>query len=241
MEAILLTHDAQLGLAELVHKTYARLWPGHPLQFRVPYARATDSAAFAYLSAQPDCRMVASPSGAVKASMAALLDGVDDRDWVYWCIDDRFPITLDPAGVARIAAALDTLTPEVEEVKLLRWKEPLRRGRTTIAGAGFRAQAPGSRARGFWHHHFVRSGVLRAAFLGDDLAPDCAIYAVNARIQRDEQRVFHGTALVPRKPLLSLGEPVVDRRLTRNGRAWLERMGCEVPPYDDVDRDVVFS
>jgi hypothetical protein len=240
MEAILLSHDAQLGLAELVHKTYARLWRGHPFTFRVPCGHRVQGPALAYLSAQRDCRMISAPSSAIKATMAALLDGIDDRDWVYWCIDDRFPITLDPAGIGRIAAALDGLAPEVEEVKLLRWKEPLLRGRTTIAGSSFRAQAPGSRSRGFWHHHFVRSALLRSAFLREDLAADCAIGAINERIQRCEEHVCRGTALVARKPLLSLGEPVVERRLTRNGRAWLERMECEVPAYDAVDRDVVF-
>jgi hypothetical protein len=52
--------------------------------------------------------------------------------------------------------------------------------------------------------------------------------------------VFHGTALVPTRPLLSLGEPVVEGLLTRNGRDWLERMHCETPPYGTVERHVEF-
>jgi hypothetical protein len=240
MEAILLSHDRQLGLAELVHKTYAHLWPGHPFVFRVPFARASGSGAFTYLSAQRDCRMIAAPA-AVKGSMGALLEGIDDADWVFWCIDDRFPTRLDAVAAGRILADLDTLPEEVEEVKLLHWKEPLLEARTVIGATDFRSQAPGSRARGFWHHHFVRAGVLRAAFLGDDLAADCLIYAITARIKRRERFVFHGTAQVPGRSLLGLGEPLVEGRLTRNGRLWLKRMQCEVPPYRTVNRVVEFG
>jgi hypothetical protein len=239
VEAILLTHDAQLGLAELVHKTYAELWPGHPFVFRVPFAAATGSAAFAYLSAQDNSRMIESPAS-IKESMATLLDGIDSSEWVFWCIDDRFPIRVRRAPAARILEDLGTLPAEVEEVKLLHWQEPLIPGRTAIGGRRFRHQAPGSRARGFWHHHFVRAGVLRAAFLGDDLARDCRIYAVTERIKAREERVFHGTAVVPARPLLRLGEPLVEGLLTRNGREWLERMQCDVPRYGNVDRDVEF-
>lgn len=240
MEAILLTHDRQLGLAELVHKTYAHLWPGHPFVFRVPFARPSGSGAFAYLSAQRDCRMIASPA-AVKGSMGALLDGIDDAEWVFWCIDDRFATRLDAAAAARILADLDELPEEVEEVKLLHWKEPLLEARMTIGAAEFRGQAPGSRARGFWHHHFVRARVLRAAFLGDDLAPDCLIYAITERIKRRERCLFGGSAQVPVTALLGLGEPLVEGRLTRNGRLWLKRMQCEVPAYPKVNRVVEFG
>lgn len=239
MEAILLTHDRQLGLAELVHKTYAQLWPGHPFTFRVPFARATGSGAFSYLSAQPNCRMIASGAG-IKDSMAALLDGIDSSEWVFWCIDDRFPIRLDRAGAARIAEELGTVPDQVQEVKLLHWKEPLLEARMAIGGTDFRCQAAGSRARGFWHHHFVRAGLLRAVFLGEDVARDCPISTINELIKGRERLLFKGTAQVPGTALLSLGEPLVEGRLTRNGRRWLKLMRCDVPPYRRVNLDREF-
>ena len=52
---------------------------------------------------------------------------------------------------------------ELEEVKLLHWREPVLAGRMVIGGRRFRRQAPGTRARGFWHHHFVRAGELSRA------------------------------------------------------------------------------
>lgn len=224
----------------MVHKTYARLWPGHPFTFRVPFASATGSAAFAHLSAQGNCEMMQSPVS-IKDSMAVLLDGIASSEWVFWCIDDRFPVRVEAAAATRLAEDLGTLPRHVEEVKLLHWKEPLLAGRIAIGGRRFRCQAPGTRARGFWHHHFVRAAVLRAAFLGEDVARDCRIYAITERIKDREGLLFDGAAVVPTRPFLSLGEPLVEGLLTRNGREWLERMQCDAPRYGSVDRRVEFS
>lgn len=240
MEAILLTHDRQLGLAELVHKCYAQLWPGHPFIFRVPFSRAGDTGAFSYLSAQPNCRMIASAAG-IKDSMAALLGGIDSREWVFWCIDDRFPIWLDPARLAQVIPELGTVPDEVEEVKLLRWREPLLEERLVIGATDFRCQAPGSRAYGFWHHHFVRAGLLRAVFLGPEVASDCRILAINQLIKDGEAQLFDGVAQVPATALVGLGEPLVAGRLTRNGRRWLKLMQCDVPAYRRVNREIEFG
>jgi hypothetical protein len=125
-------------------------------------------------------------------------------------------------------------------VKLLHWREPLLDDAMAIGGTDFRCQAPGSRARGFWHHHFVRAGVLRAAFLGEDVAPHGLISIVNERIKASEQLVFGGTAYVPCRQLLSLGEPMIRGRLTRNGRTALKRMRCEAPSYKHVHKRVEF-
>jgi hypothetical protein len=83
--------------------------------------------------------------------------------------------------------------------------------------------------------------VLRAAFLGDDVARDCRISAITALIKDREALLFHGTAVVPSRPIVRLGEPLVEGRLTRNGREWLERMQCDPPDYEGVDRRVEFS
>jgi hypothetical protein len=179
-------------------------------------------------------------SASIKESMAVLLDGIDGSEWVFWCIDDRFPVRVKRAAATRLVEDLSRLPRHVEEVKLLHWREPLLAGRMVIGGRRFRRQAPGTRARGFWHHHFVRAGVLRAAFLGEDVARDCRIYAINERIKDREGLLFRGTAVVADRPLLSLGEPLVEGLLTCNGREWLARMQCDVPRYGSVDRHVEF-
>jgi hypothetical protein len=251
MFAMVLTHDAQLGLAELVHKRYSELWPDNGFTFRLPHNGAAPGPAFDYLREQPDCEIVPSGKG-IKASMAALLTGVPDDDWVYWCIDDRFPVHLDARALRSVQVALDDGPDDLEEVKLLPWREPIGGARRTLGGVTFAVQR-GQRERGFWHHHFARAGLLRRVFLRDGLAEDCRIDDVINTLLRPvpdarwtgrlrgrhvrrlppllDRAWFRGTALVPAVPLIRLAEPLVRGELTANGVAELRRLHCEVPAY----------
>ena len=260
MDAILLTHDVQLGLAELVHRAYAALWPDHPFTFRVPINGTASGQALSYLAAQPDCRLVPAPRS-IRESMLALLQGVPEEAWVFWCIDDRFPTVVSAEALADVVAGLGGLDGDdagrlgrVDEVKLLRWKEGITREPAVVGSVPYVVQAAGTRHRGFWHHHFVRAGTLRRVFGRADLEGSTAIRDVlgplhperrgrrweRARIAA-EAGLFGGRALVPRMPLVRLGEPLVTGRLTRNGREELHRRGCEVPPYPSIDRDMVYG
>jgi len=250
--ALLLTMDAQLGLAELVHKQYARLWPDNPLRFRIPWNGSEEGPALTYLADQPDCEMVRCPRG-IRASMGALLEGLTDSSWVFWCIDDRFPTWLDRRRLADVQIELSAAAPSWEEVKLLRWREPLAHQARILGGSSFLEQ-PRYRHWGFWHHHFVRAGVLRRVFLDPALGDDAGIqdFVFNRlrgtgrfrRLPRRlEARLFPGVALVPTAPLARLAEPLVGGRLTRNGLAALRGAGCEVPAYEvvEVGREYVWD
>ena len=248
--AILLTMDAQVGLAELVHKRYSRLWPDNPLWFRIPNNGVARGPAMSYLESQADCEIV--PCGReVKASLRALLDGIEESSWVFWCIDDRFPTWLDRERLAAVHSALADLPLSCEELKLLRWREPLTSKAHIVGGSPFTEQGR-RRQWGFWHHHFVRAGVLRRVFLDPALADGAGIQDFIANRLRGrgrsrrlpgavEERLFPGTALVPSAPLARLAEPVIEGRLTRNGLAALEQEGCEVPPYDVLARDKEYA
>ncbi|MEA2716727.1 MAG: hypothetical protein QOI99_1044 [Actinomycetota bacterium] len=250
MYAIVLTHDVQLGLAELVHKRYCALWPGHPLTFRIPVNGSGEGSALSYLRGQADCDLVPSPRP-IGATMKALVDGIPDDIWVYWCIDDRFPTWLDADAVDNVCAGLDAAPPDVEEVKLLRWRERLSGEITQVGPVAFAVQAQGPRAWGFWHHHFIRAGTLRRVFVDTGLPGDVAIGDVLSRFgdprrQRTRQGraardCFRGSALVPTRPLVELGEPLVRGLLTRNGLDELRRWDCEVPPYAAIDRETVYT
>lgn len=250
--AIVLTMDAQLGLAELAHKRYSHLWPDNPFAFRIPCNGVTIGPAISYLSAQPDCEIV--PSGRrIRETVRALLEGIEDRSWVFWCTDDRFPTWVDKAHLAAVHAELVALPSAWEEIKLLRWHEPVTAESHTFGGSSFAVQ---SRYRhwGFWHHHFVRAGVLRRVFLDPAVADDAGIHGFvtnrlhgrppTRRLGRAvEQRLFPGVALVPAAPLVRLAEPLVEGRLTRNGLEALQRESCEVPPYEvaDIDKEYAWA
>jgi glycosyltransferase involved in cell wall biosynthesis len=251
VDAIVLTFDVQLGLAELTHKRYLARWPNCPFTFRIPVNGAEPGPALGYLQAQPNCVLVPSPSP-IGPSMQALLEGIDDDAWVYWCIDDRYPIWLDPDALDEICAGLDSCPPRVEEVKLLRWKERVSPRSVSVGSLPFTVQQPGTREWGFWHHHFIRAGTLRRVFGRPGLVGDYPIRDVlrpvivdNKRASRArtgaEREIFSGEAIVPTRPLLRLGEPLKGRVLTANGLTELRRNHCQIPPYRSDVRHKVFA
>src|SRR5205814_1377577 len=78
-------------LADFVGK-YERLWPDHPFIFHVPYQelRGTDSDRIKYHPAPED----------IKGTVLHLLADIDDEEWIYWCVDDKYPIQLPTDKVA---------------------------------------------------------------------------------------------------------------------------------------------
>jgi hypothetical protein len=238
MRGILLTYDRQLGLAELLHKCYMRLWPDSPLRFRLPFNGSATGSAHAYLSRQANCEFVACDQS-IRQTMRALLEGIAEDEWVYWCIDDRYPTWLDRDGLRSVLEALGELPAEVEEVKLLRWKERVTREVFEIGGEGFHEQA-GGRKWGYWHHRPVRARVLRAILLDEELSEECTINDIQRLLLERADERMRGRALVPGRDLIKLAEPLVDGQLTRNGVEDMRRMGCEMPPYGVLEREVRF-
>ena len=86
MKAIVLTCDRYRAVTEHMILKYKELWPDHPFVFRIPYqelgGRAT--AGIEYVKTPPDIRQT------VLQSIADL----DDDEWIYWCVDDKYPIQL---------------------------------------------------------------------------------------------------------------------------------------------------
>lgn len=253
--AIVLTHDAQLGLAELAHKLYSSLWPTNRLTFRIPVNGSAAGRALDYLERQSSCQLISTPP-TIGASMRALLREVDDEAWVFWCIDDRFPVWLDAEALDAICARLDVCADLVEEVKLLRWKEKVTRETVDLGPVTFVVQRPGTRQWGFWHHHFIRAGTLRRVFAREGRRDACTIDDVLASMVHDNARalrrmgglrpgvegnLFRGKALTPVRPLIRLGEPLIGGLLTGNGLAELRRHDCEVPSYASCGRDKLYT
>jgi hypothetical protein len=86
MKAIVLTCDRYRAVTEHMILQYERLWPDHPFVFRIPYQQigGTDTQRTNYRKT-PE---------AIKATVLHLLADVDDEEWIYWCVDDKYPVRL---------------------------------------------------------------------------------------------------------------------------------------------------
>ena len=171
MKAIVLTCDRYRVITEHMILQYARHWPEHPFVFHVPYqeeaARGEDG---------PRRRYRRTPR-AIKATVLALLDGLPDREWVYWCIDDKFPVRLETGAIASMTAELDAdPADDMDGLLFCRCRETLHdpaaallpHARTDAAGRVFLERRSWHQ---IWLHQFLRVKVLRGLFEGmpDDI------------------------------------------------------------------------
>ena len=93
IKSIVLTCDRYRAITEHMIFQYDRLWPDHPFVFHVPYQElgGVDTERVKYLTAPSD----------IKGTVLHLLTEIDDEEWIYWCVDDKYPIQLITDKIAR--------------------------------------------------------------------------------------------------------------------------------------------
>jgi hypothetical protein len=242
MKAIVLTYDKQVGLAELVIKSYLALWRECPFQFLVP--RNDENGPHSeFLKTHRNVSIVGTPSS-IRGTMSVLLDGLDDEAWIYWCIDDRYPVKIDQVRMQMVLEFIASGGAEhLNAIKLIHWKETADSDRDdiSIGDRTFQFQLP-HLAWGFWHHHFLKAKVLKEVFLASAQQgiADTPL-ALNAHIHKlpfgsvVENRVFPVG-----DPIIEFGETLVQGALLANAYEALVRYDCPVPDYKRDPRSVYF-
>lgn len=95
MKAIVLTYDKYRTITDHMIFKYDQLWPNHPFQFMVPFQELSP------LMAHNNVDYIKT-SRAIKSTIIELLRGMDDEEWIYWCIDDKYPIYLNVPRIESI-------------------------------------------------------------------------------------------------------------------------------------------
>lgn len=218
MQAIVLSHEPRHAFVELVLRSYEH-WPCGDFVFRVPFT--TRPPAFRTERRVEPVR-AAEPVG---DTMAALLEGIADDEFVYWCTDDRYlDAVLDRAALESLDAWVRSGAElPFDALRLLNHTPP---GPGAIAVGTARVhEHRAETARGFWHHSYVRAGVLRECFLGSRRR-DCTVEEVNRdlRAGRFRHRILSAT-----DSLVRLGETTILGRITANCVEAFARVGLAVP------------
>ena len=86
MKAIVLTCDRYRAITEHMILKYDQLWPDHPFVFRIPYQERRQTAT-------NQREFVKTPSP-IRATALQLIADLEDDEWIYWCVDDKYPIEL---------------------------------------------------------------------------------------------------------------------------------------------------
>ena len=111
MDAIVLTCDKYRQLTEHMIFQYDRLWPDHTFRFLIPFQheRGADCPKLKFIPTEPS----------IRNTVLTLLSEFDDEDWVYWAIDDNYPITLDVPRIKQVERWILT-QPAINGVLLCR-------------------------------------------------------------------------------------------------------------------------
>jgi hypothetical protein len=182
IKAIVLGWDRSRAMTQHTILQYEKLWPDHPFVFHIPYQNlgGTETERTRYLRTPES----------IRGTVLGLLADVDDEEWVYWCIDDKYPIRLETEKITRLIS-LALQSPRMSGLLFCRCRQLLRRPKRTLYPGKWR-NADGDiyfERRGWWQifiHQLVRAKVLRHLF---SHLPDHG--------QRDHDKLKHQVVKLP--------------------------------------------
>lgn len=224
MQAIVLSCDRYQRLAEHMVAAYARLWPDHPFEFRVAVQQPPPVAPPRVIY-----RICAAP---IKATVLTLIEDLPDEEWVYWCIDDKYPVQLDLPAARSAARWVERGAAGIDGVLFCRCRDLGRRRFLT----GNRARDPAGNVyleragyQQIWLHQFLRVKVLRGLFGAfPDHIPQAKLMddLKNAARKPAEHRLF-----VSRDNRAIFGESTSRGVLTSNCAESMRAAGVEYPTW----------
>ena len=223
--AIVLTHDRTACVARHMIARYAAVWPDHPFTFRIPYQRPSA------VADMPGCEYVPAPAG-IKQTVETLLADFHDETWVYWCIDDKYPIDLDLARIRPLVEELADGGPdEVSGVLFCRVRQMLEeRGLTGITRSlGGETLLERAAWHQIWIHQFVRVKALRHLFshFPDVIQPA----SIMDRLKRAVPKPADHRLWVTERNHASFGESSFAGVLTENCVASMRANGFAIPDW----------
>lgn len=225
MKALVLTFDRNAAVAEHMMRRYDAAWPDHPFEFVVPFQDPPNVADV------PRRRLVRSRPG-IRDTILTLIGDLPEDEWVYWCIDDKYPIELRTERIARIVAAIRAGVPNrVSGILCCRARRML----DPAFLSGERLSLGGEMLLGrvtyqqIWIHQFVRAKVLRHLFR--DL-PCTDVTPPMLEAHKDQTQLPAEHALfVTEENLATFGESTQRGVLTSNCLASMRQIGIPIPPW----------
>ena len=238
MKAIVLSYDRNHPLVDHTLATYMKHWPSNEFVFRVPYQQRPTWLENKYAGRIEPIETDSS----IKGTVLTLVSDLQDDEWVYWAIDDKYIVALDEAFANHCHRWISQQDdPSVQGLLFCRCRRLL--GEENLRPAGPDSPDIGERLRErrnywqFWLHQYMRVGVLRSTF---DRFPDFPFVARQMDTftgQRDGHNVKEFSP--DQKMYLSelnharFGESTTLGRLTRNCRRSMERY--ELPSPKNIE------
>lgn len=164
MKALVLTYDKYHIFTHHMINEYEAIWSDHPFRFIVPYNNTTPE----YLRDRPSV-LLKKTDAQIKACALQMLDGIGDDEWVYWCIDDKYPIHLVTDAFRAAVEFVENCTdPSISGLCLSRSRglmvNSLIDQQETLEVSPKIKAIKRLRYNQIWYHQFLRAKVLRHMF-----------------------------------------------------------------------------
>lgn len=95
MYAIVLSCDKYHPFTDHMIHSYQDVWPSHPFLFRVPYQEYPCDLKDKY----GDNIELIKTKPSIKQTVLSLIEDLDDEEWVYWCLDDKYLVDVNETAV----------------------------------------------------------------------------------------------------------------------------------------------
>lgn len=226
INCIVLTYDRNRSLTDHMIDCYDYLWPNNPFLFHIPYQK---------LFGDEDNRIYVRSPESIKASVLLLIKNMDDNDWVYWCIDDKYPIKLDIKTMEIICNWIsEESAPEISGLLLCRARKLLETTNLTgkrieIAGLSFLERKAYHQ---IWLHQFLRVKVIRSMF---DKFPEVISKAKEMDAFKDAQSKdpSHKIYVIEKNKAI-FGESSIGNKITANCLESMKNKNIKIPKWFKV-------
>jgi hypothetical protein len=229
IKAIVLTYDRHRAIADHMILQYERLWPDHPFIFVVPHQRLE----------RPDTervKYVRAPGGKpadIPHTVLKLISELDDEEWIYWCMDDKYPIQLVTDKIASLISHA-MRSPEVSGLLFCRCGTTLDHPKRALYRHKVRnpfGDVYLERKAWFqiWIHQLLRAKVLRYLFthLPDHIPSAKAM----DELKNDVPKLAEHRLFVTKESFAVFGESTQGGVITQNCYESILETGIELPEW----------
>jgi hypothetical protein len=114
VKGVVLSFDPHLEIANLLVETYNRLWPDCCVEFRIPF---TDRDPRSICRAE-NVEFISTPPD-IRSTVESLLSDLPENEFVFWCIDDRYPIEIfEPTVLGAVRDFASDPGSDIDSIKL---------------------------------------------------------------------------------------------------------------------------
>lgn len=224
----------------MIH-AYEVMWPGNSFNYLIPYQTYSEDLAH---TLGKKATFIKAPED-IRGTVLALLHGIEDDEWVFWCMDDRYPIELDTGKATDVYQFVQGITdPSIVSISYSRirvaldpWREDRSCRLKSASGLLFYQKTKWTTP---WLHHFVRAKWLRNLFAS---FPDRDFRAKEMdEFYSEEPLNAEESAYCLDHNIVVYGESTHRGLITKNCLESMQRLGFKVPPnFKHTDMEIVMG